>query len=233
MSAITCAEGSATCKTISNILLPTDVPAHHYTGLSAVNVNEAEDWRVFYHDNQGFISQLQGNASGFNAGERIGGQGLNATSIATVNINSTTNNIQLFYVDISSQNLYTMQFVGAWTTRKCSVAIPYGYRLIFHSTTCIFLRFQCLESFIRSWCRIQRSYRPAPCILHRSRSKNLWVHRLECVANYGLRLVRSAYEPTPLDGCRLCWCWYNGSRMERPSQVLSGCRRQDRPGSIK
>ncbi|KUJ21719.1 uncharacterized protein LY89DRAFT_681140 [Mollisia scopiformis] len=50
-------------------------------------------------------------------GERIGGSGLNATSIAAVNINSTTNNINLFYVDSLSENLYNMQFTnGAWTT---------------------------------------------------------------------------------------------------------------------
>lgn len=124
MSSITCAEFSTTCYTISNNILPTSVPANDYTGLSAVNVDNAEDWRVYYHDNEGFISQLEGSASGFDLGERIGGQGLNASSIATVNINSTTNNIILFYVDSSSQNLYTMQFTaGAWSTRECSVAI--------------------------------------------------------------------------------------------------------------
>lgn len=125
MSAITCASGSAKCNTISNCLLPTNIPANEHTGLSAVNVNEAEDWRVYYHDNEGFISQLQGNASGFNMGDRIGGSALNASSIATVNVNSTANNIVLFYVDSLTKNLYNMQFTaGAWTTRKPIVQRP-------------------------------------------------------------------------------------------------------------
>ncbi|KUJ21720.1 uncharacterized protein LY89DRAFT_729225 [Mollisia scopiformis] len=51
MSAITCASGSAKCNTISNCLLPTNIPVNEYTGLSAVNVNDSEDWRVYYHDN--------------------------------------------------------------------------------------------------------------------------------------------------------------------------------------
>lgn len=119
MSAITCASGSAKCNTISNCLLPTDIPANDDTGLAAVNINEDKDWRVYYHDNKGLISQLQGNESGFDTGNRIGGSGLNASSIAAVNVNSTTNNINLFYVDSTSQNLYNMQFTnGAWTTRK-------------------------------------------------------------------------------------------------------------------
>ncbi|CZR56945.1 uncharacterized protein PAC_06834 [Phialocephala subalpina] len=127
MSAITCASGSAKCNTISNCLLPTDVPANDNTGLTAVNVSNQKDWRVYYHDNKGFISQLQGNESGFNTGERIGGSGLNASSIAAVNVNSTTNNVNLFYVDSSSQNLYNMQFTdGAWTTPLPISASPFS-----------------------------------------------------------------------------------------------------------
>jgi hypothetical protein len=118
MSAITCPAGSANCGTISNCLLPTTIPASVYTGLTAVNVNEAQDWRIYYLNQAGAVSQLEGNSSGFATGETIGGSGLNASSLAAVNVNSTTNNINLFYVDALTKALFKMQFTnGAWTTR--------------------------------------------------------------------------------------------------------------------
>lgn len=124
MSAITCPAGSANCGTISNCLLPTTISANVYTGLTAVNVNEAQDWRVYYLDKNGAVSQLEGNNSGFAMGEQIGGSGLNASSLAAVNINSTTNDINLFYVDDLTRNLFKMQFTnGAWTTRE-SLPLP-------------------------------------------------------------------------------------------------------------
>ena len=80
---------------------------------------------MYYHDNQGFISELQGKTSGFNKGVRIGGSGLNASSISAVNVNSTTNNIVLFYTDALSKDPFTMQFTaGAWTTRKSLLSFP-------------------------------------------------------------------------------------------------------------
>ncbi|CAD6506145.1 BgTH12-07075 [Blumeria graminis f. sp. triticale] len=118
MSALTCAEGSAKCGTINNCLLPTAIPVSHETGLAAVNVNNSQDWRVYYHDQSGFISQLQGNASGFNLGSRIGGEGLNGSDITAVNIDSTTNNIHVFYTDMLTQALFTLQYQKHWTTPR-------------------------------------------------------------------------------------------------------------------
>ncbi|KAI1004487.1 hypothetical protein K3495_g3728 [Podosphaera aphanis] len=118
MSALTCAEGSAKCGTINNCRLPTTVPVSRETGLAAVNVNNSQDWRVYYHDQSGFISQLQGNASGFDTGARIGGEGLNGSDITAVNINSTTNNIHVFYTDMLTQALFTLQFENNWTTPR-------------------------------------------------------------------------------------------------------------------
>jgi hypothetical protein len=118
MSAITCPAKSAVCKTISNCLLPTKVPTNVNTGLAAVNVNLAQDWRIYYHDQNGAMSQLEGNSSGFATGELIGGSALNASSIAAVNVNSTTNNINVFYVNALTKELFKMQFTnGAWTER--------------------------------------------------------------------------------------------------------------------
>jgi hypothetical protein len=50
-------------------------------------------------------------------GNPIGGLALNSSGIAAVNINSTTNNINVFYVDQLTEALYTTEFNGAWTTR--------------------------------------------------------------------------------------------------------------------
>ncbi|KAG9234426.1 hypothetical protein BJ875DRAFT_441313 [Amylocarpus encephaloides] len=115
MCVMACAAFATSCSTISNNLLPTTVPPSNFTGLSGVTVNEAQDWRVYYYDMNGFLSQLQGNASGFNKGEIIGGTCLNGSSIAAINVNETTNNIVVFYVDNQSGDLYSQQFVGHWT----------------------------------------------------------------------------------------------------------------------
>lgn len=121
MSALECAEGSANCETVRNFLLPTTIPALRDTGLAAVGVNSSLDWRVFYHDNLGYISQIQGNASGSNSGSRIGGQGLNGSDITAVNINSIQNNIHVFYTDMLTEALFTLQLQGNWTARMISI----------------------------------------------------------------------------------------------------------------
>lgn len=124
MSAITCPANSASCNTINNCLLPTKIPTLVYTGLAAINVNNAQDWRVYYLDQEGAVSQLMGNGSGFDEGVKIGGTGLNTSSMAAVNYNMSTNNINLFYVDALTKNLFKMQYTGltdnGWTTRKLS-----------------------------------------------------------------------------------------------------------------
>jgi DNA/RNA endonuclease YhcR with UshA esterase domain len=116
MVQLACAAGSSTCATTSNSILKTTNAPHEYTGLSAVTVSNAQDWRIFYHDNSSFLSQVEGNLSGFKSGERVGGAALNGSSIAAVNVNTTTNNINVFYVDQLTQALTYQQFTdGAWT----------------------------------------------------------------------------------------------------------------------
>ncbi|KAJ5050568.1 uncharacterized protein L3040_002445 [Drepanopeziza brunnea f. sp. 'multigermtubi'] len=116
MSAVTCSPYTDRCNTIANCVLPTKIPASNYTGLAAVNVNSAQDWRVYYHDKDGYISELQGDNSGFNTGKTIGGSALNGSSIAAVNINSTTNNINVFFVDTFTKSLFKMQYTAnSWT----------------------------------------------------------------------------------------------------------------------
>ncbi len=94
------------------------VAPHENTGLAAVNVGNAQDWRVYYYDEEGYVSEMAGNSSGFDLGRPIGGLALNSSDIAAVNINSTTNDINLFYVDQLTEALFTMEFKGVWTTRK-------------------------------------------------------------------------------------------------------------------
>ncbi|RKF66858.1 hypothetical protein GcC1_108002 [Golovinomyces cichoracearum] len=118
MSAITCAEGSADCFTIGNKLIPTAIPVSRDTGLASVSINNSQDWRVYYHDHYGFISQVKGNSSSFNLGSRIGGEGLNGSDITAVNINSSTNNIHVFYTDMLTKSLFNLQLQGNWTTPR-------------------------------------------------------------------------------------------------------------------
>jgi hypothetical protein len=124
MASITCPANSVDCNTVSNSYLPTMAAPHEYTGLAAINVGKAQDWRVYYYDEGGNVSEMAGNSSGFDMGTPIGGLALNGSDIAAVNINSTTNDINLFYVDQLTEALFTMEFKGAWTTRKFSFLLP-------------------------------------------------------------------------------------------------------------
>lgn len=123
MVQLACASGSTNCATTSNSILKTTNAPHEHTGLSAVSVSNAQDWRIFYHDNSSYLSQVEGNLSGFKTGEVIGGAALNGSSIAAVNVNATTNNINVFYVDQLTQALTYQQFTGgSWTASTLSLS---------------------------------------------------------------------------------------------------------------
>ena len=176
MSAVTCSPNSDKCNTIANCYLPTQIAPSNFTGLAAVNVNKAQDWRVYYHDEDGYISELQGDNSGFNLGKPIGGSGLNASSIAAVNVNSTTNNINIFYVDGLTQALFKMQFTAdAWTKRKNFPPTASQINtLIFALSINRLCRSHCfLESQIWTWCCLHGNSRSASCLLHRTRCRYL------------------------------------------------------------
>jgi hypothetical protein len=93
------ASGSTKRATISNLILPTEVPPHLNTGPSVVNIGNVEDLCIYYSNEAGLISELAGNSSGFDSGTPIGGIALHGSSIAAVNVSSTTNNINVFFVD--------------------------------------------------------------------------------------------------------------------------------------
>lgn len=126
MATAACPAGSTSCSKTGNyqVTETLTIPMRNDTGLAAVNVDDAQDWRVFYHDKNNMISQLAGNNSGFDSGQVIGGEGLPGSSIAATNINSTTNNINVFYVDDLTSALYTFEFTNDWTTRKYLVFLP-------------------------------------------------------------------------------------------------------------
>lgn len=115
---MTCPSNSVACNTVSNKVLSTSPAPHPQTGLAVVNVNNAQDWRVYYYDTANFVSELVGNTSGFDTGTPIGGGALNGSSLAAFNANSTTQDINVFYVDNLSQNLFGTRFGGTWTVRK-------------------------------------------------------------------------------------------------------------------
>jgi hypothetical protein len=81
MASITCPADSVDCDTVSNSYLPTMVAPHEYTGLAAVNIGNGQDWRVYYYDEEGYVSEMAGNSSGFDMGTPIGGLALNSSRL--------------------------------------------------------------------------------------------------------------------------------------------------------
>jgi hypothetical protein len=102
------------------LTLSTEVPPHLNTGLSAVIIGNVEDWCIYCSIEASLISELAGNSSGFDLGAPIGGMSQNGSSIAAVNVNSTTNNISFFLIDQLTQTLFGIGMHltdGAWTSR--------------------------------------------------------------------------------------------------------------------
>jgi hypothetical protein len=117
MAGSACPAGSSACSSTTNsIISDKDLSVHNSTGLAAINVDNAQDWRIYYHDENRMVCEMGGNSSGFGTGAIIGGAALNGSSIAATNINATTNNINVFYIDDLTSALYTLEFIGVWTT---------------------------------------------------------------------------------------------------------------------
>jgi hypothetical protein len=121
MAESACPAGSSVCSNTRNTIISdkVTVPLSNQTGLAVVNVDDDQNWKVFYHDKNSMVSQLAGNSSGFDQGQIIGGRALEGSSLAATNINSKTNNINVFYVDGLSSDLYTFQFTDdEWVIRE-------------------------------------------------------------------------------------------------------------------
>lgn len=97
---------------------------HPNSSLAAVNVDKAENWRVYYQNTKHNIVELAGNSSGFNTGEIIyRGTTLTGSSLTAVNAYNPTNNINVFFVDHDSQALYYTQYTSSWQTGKLPVSL--------------------------------------------------------------------------------------------------------------
>lgn len=113
-----CASGSADCKTSSNDIITKGAPTlHESSGLGVASINHSQDWRVYYHNAKSKIVQLVGNATGYDRGQFIyDGTTLAGSDLTVVNVDSTMNNLNVFFVDASSQNLYFTQYTDSWQT---------------------------------------------------------------------------------------------------------------------
>jgi len=87
------------------------------TGLAAVNVDHAQDWRIYYQNTNRNIVEMAGNTSGFNKGVTIySGKTLPGSALTAVNVEVAQNNINVFFVDNDSNALFYTQFTDSWQT---------------------------------------------------------------------------------------------------------------------
>jgi len=92
---------------------------HPESNLAVVNVDNAQDWRIYYHNKDRNIVEMAGNSSGFNQGVTIySGTTLQGSYLSAVNVDKSTNNINVFFVDHDSKALYYTQFTDSWQTGK-------------------------------------------------------------------------------------------------------------------
>ena len=182
MANTACLANSTSCNLFSNMIISAGVktPPSNYTGLAAVIVDNAQDWRVFYHDANGMVSQLVGKNSGFDDGQIIGGMALNASSIAATNINMTTNNINVFYVDASTTDLYTLEFTGDWTIRELSPRPKHTYGrcgalliFLFYSSGVRYSGNKLVELSFEHHRMLQQNSKPDSRLLHWPRQEHI------------------------------------------------------------
>lgn len=116
---------------------------HPESSLAAVNVDHAQDWRIYYQNTNSNIVELAGNTSGFNQGVTIyNGNTLAGSALTAVNVDVTQNNINVFFVDDSSSALFYTQFTDSWQTGMFFGTLPIDMvnANLFHSASCYYSR---------------------------------------------------------------------------------------------
>lgn len=93
------------------------------SGLAAVYLGSSLGWRVFYQDDNNAVTQLAGTSDtsglvAWDSGLIIASAALNGSSLAVALVPPV--NMAVFYVDATSQALYTLQYSYStnWQTRK-------------------------------------------------------------------------------------------------------------------
>jgi hypothetical protein len=120
---LTCPLTSISCTLQFNGIITTDstYPVHALSGLSAAYLGGTYSWRVYYHNTDGTLSELDGDAAASTGwtSRIVGGKAKIGSNIAVSLANSSSSpGINVFYVDEATALLTTVTWYGGWSSRK-------------------------------------------------------------------------------------------------------------------
>ena len=109
--------GTSTLTLTKSVQIAAGTTAHPSSSLVAVYLGaDASSWRVYYQATNGTLLELVGLAKGWKAGavlataDAVGGSPLSLSMVNAPEMN-------IFYVDSSTSNLYSISYSGGWQTR--------------------------------------------------------------------------------------------------------------------
>lgn len=115
----TSAVDTSSLKLTKNVQIAAGTTAHASSSLALVLVGVSE-WRAYYQATNGTILELVGLTKGWKAGatlsaaDAIGGSPLALSMVTSPEMN-------IFYVDSSTSNLFSISYNDGWNTRNSSL----------------------------------------------------------------------------------------------------------------
>jgi hypothetical protein len=112
----TSALGTNNLTLTKSVQIAAGTTAHSASSLAAAYLGaDAGSWRVYYQGTDGTILELVGLAKGWKAGavlsaDAVGGSPLSLSMVTAPEMN-------IFYVDSSTTNLYSVSYNDGWQTR--------------------------------------------------------------------------------------------------------------------
>ena len=113
-------KSSTTVSLLQTTVIQSGTNVNPSSSLAAIYMDAAYGWRVYYQTTSGSIQELVGG-NGWNTGTTLG-SGLSGTAITVAMI--SVPNLNVFYIDASTDSLYFMAFTSSWSARSSFFPFP-------------------------------------------------------------------------------------------------------------
>jgi hypothetical protein len=106
-------KSSTTLSFVGTDIIQSGTNVNPSSSIAAIYMDAAWGWRVYYQTTSGTIQELVGGKS-WNTGTTLG-SGIAGTAITVAMISAP--NLNVFYLDSSTDSLYFMAYTSGWSAR--------------------------------------------------------------------------------------------------------------------
>jgi hypothetical protein len=108
-------KSSTTVSLVQTTIIQFGTNVNPSSSLAAIRMDAAYGWRVYYQTTSSKIQELVGFGGGWNTGTTLS-SGLSGTAITVAMI--SVPNLNVFYIESSTDSLYFMAFTSSWSARS-------------------------------------------------------------------------------------------------------------------